>query len=70
MPAAMTWRCRCGTGVTVSYETSGSTKVRCPNSNCQELHSVQGKISGMWIQQNENLQPVDFDGLIIATSNS
>jgi DNA-directed RNA polymerase subunit RPC12/RpoP len=71
MPAAMTWRCSsCGTGVTVAYEMNGSTSVRCPNSKCSEQHSVQGKISGMWIQQDGDLQPVDFAGLIIPGSDS
>jgi len=36
--------------VKVMYETNRKTKVRCPNSFCKITHTVDGKITELWIK--------------------
>jgi len=36
--------------VKVMYETDRVTKLRCPNSFCEITHTVDGKITELWIK--------------------
>ena len=50
MLAVVSWQCLCGMNVKVMYETNRKTKVRCPNSFCKITHTVDGKITELWIK--------------------
>lgn len=53
MLAVVSWVCECGTHVKVMYETDGSTTVRCPNAFCQKSYDVDGKISDLWANNED-----------------
>ena len=55
MWSVTSWVCKCGDHLKVMYQTNGTTIIICPKPPCQNQHTVDGKVSDIWMETDDNI---------------